>query len=56
LLTLSTALVRSAATLRVRALVRYVQPTSAALLLLAGAYAVYYWLTLGGLLRGVLPG
>ena len=29
---------------------RYVQPASALLLLAAGAYLIYYWLTLGGLL------
>jgi cytochrome c biogenesis protein CcdA len=31
-------------------LVRWVEPVSAILLLLTGAYVVYYWLTLGGLL------
>jgi cytochrome c-type biogenesis protein len=54
LFTLGTALFRSAATTRARILIRYVQPASAALLLLAGAYIVYYWLTLGGLLRVAL--
>ena len=51
-LTVSTALFRSAATVQVRSLIRYVQPASAGLLLLAGGYIIYYWLTLGGLLRG----
>ncbi|HET8627136.1 MAG TPA: cytochrome c biogenesis protein CcdA [Thermomicrobiales bacterium] len=32
---------------------RYVQPVGAVLVLLAGAYLIYYWLTLGGLLAGV---
>lgn len=32
---------------------RVFEPLSAVLLLLVGAYVVYYWLTLGGLLRGV---
>jgi len=31
-----------------------VQPASAALLLLAGAYIIYYCLTLGGLLAALL--
>jgi cytochrome c biogenesis protein CcdA len=30
---------------------QYVQPATAVLLLVAGAYIVYYWLTLGGLLN-----
>ncbi|HEX3722071.1 MAG TPA: cytochrome c biogenesis CcdA family protein [Nitrolancea sp.] len=50
LLTLATALFKAAAVRRVRHLSRYVQPMSAALLLVAGGYIVYYWLTLGGLL------
>jgi Ni,Fe-hydrogenase I cytochrome b subunit len=29
---------------------RWVEPVSAVLLLVTGAYVVYYWLTLGGLL------
>lgn len=50
LLTLSTAFVKFAAIGKVRSVVRYVQPASVLLLLLAGAYIIYYWLTQGGLL------
>lgn len=50
LLTLSTTFVEFAALRKARMLVRYVHPVSAMLLLLAGAYITYYWLTLGGLL------
>jgi hypothetical protein len=32
----------------------YVQTVSAILLMLAGAYIVYYWLTLGGLLEAIV--
>lgn len=53
LLTLSTAIFKAAAMAKARTLVRYVEPVSAALLLLAGAYIVYYWLTLGGLLAAM---
>jgi cytochrome c biogenesis protein CcdA len=49
-LTLGTALFKAAAVQRVRRASRYVQPMSAVLLLVAGGYIVYYWLTLGGLL------
>ena len=34
----------------VRAITRYANPVSGALLLLTGAYVVYYWLTLGDLI------
>ncbi len=47
------ALFRDAVLTRTRMAMRYVQPASAALLLLAGAYIMYYWLTLGGLLAAV---
>lgn len=50
---LGLALFRDAVIMRARAAVRYVQPAGAVLLLLAGAYIIYYWLTLGGLLAGV---
>ena len=54
-LTLGTALFSQAVVAPARRLTRYVQPASALLLLLAGTYLVYYWLTLGGLLpRGLL--
>jgi cytochrome c biogenesis protein CcdA len=49
-LTLATAFLGRAAVSRVRAVARYVQPVSAALLLLVGAYTIYYWLTVGQLL------
>ncbi len=50
ILTMVVALFKMAAVQRVRNLGRLVQPVSAAMLLLAGGYIVYYWLTLGGLL------
>ena len=50
LLTIGAALFKAAAVQRVRQLSRYVQPMSAVLLLVAGGYIIYYWLTLGGLL------
>jgi hypothetical protein len=48
------ALFRDAVVARARQAMRYVQPASSALLLLAGAYIIYYWLTLGGLLSALL--
>lgn len=53
LLTLGVAFFKHAALSRVRTLSRYVEPVSALLLLVAGAYIVYYWLTIGGLLKTV---
>ncbi|HVB65859.1 MAG TPA: cytochrome c biogenesis protein CcdA [Nitrolancea sp.] len=50
LLTIAAALFKAAAVQRVRQISRYVQPMSAVLLLVAGGYIIYYWLTLGGLL------
>jgi cytochrome c-type biogenesis protein len=47
------AVFRDAVVTRARVAMRYVQPASAVLLLLAGAYIIYYWLTLGGLLAAV---
>jgi len=52
-LTLSTAVFQSALLARLRRLGRYMQPISALLLLLAGAYIVYYWLTQGELLATI---
>jgi cytochrome c biogenesis protein CcdA len=49
-LTLGTALFKQAAVARVRTVLPFVQPASAILLLGAGAYLIYYWLTIGGLL------
>jgi len=51
LLTLGISLLQVAALRSVRRVVPFVQPVSAGLLLLAGAYLVYYWLTVGGILR-----
>lgn len=50
-LTLGTAIFKSALVANIRGISQYVQPVSAVLLLLAGTYIVYYWLTLGGLLE-----
>jgi cytochrome c biogenesis protein CcdA len=49
-LTVAVAALRGASLRRMRRLPRYVAPISAALLLAAGAYLVYYWLTIGRLL------
>ncbi|MDQ3691535.1 MAG: cytochrome c biogenesis protein CcdA [Chloroflexota bacterium] len=49
-LTLAVALFRSAMVRRLRAAVRFVDPIGTALLFVGGAYIVYYWLTIGGLL------
>lgn len=53
ILTLVVALFKMAAVQRVRELGRFVQPVSSGLLLIAGGYIVYYWLTLGGLLASI---
>lgn len=50
-LTLVTALFKATAVRRIGQLSRYVGLASALLLFLAGGYTIYYWLTLGGLLR-----
>jgi len=49
-LTLSLALFKSALLLGMRRAVAYVQPVSAVLMLAAGGFIVYYWLTFGQLL------
>jgi cytochrome c-type biogenesis protein len=49
-LTLSIAIFRNAMISKVRKVLPYIQSVSAGLLLVAGAYIVYYWLTLGELL------
>ena len=49
-LTVSIALFQSTLVGPLRHLMRWVEPLGAAFLLVAGAYIVYYWLTLGGLL------
>ena len=48
-LTLSVALWQSVMINWARKTIPYVQPVSGVLLLLAGAYLVFYWLTVGGL-------
>ncbi len=50
-LTVGISLLQAAVLRSVRVLLPFVQPVSAGLLLLAGAYLVYYWLTVGGILR-----
>lgn len=52
-LTLAVAVFKHAALRRARRVLPVVQPLSALLLLIAGAYIIYYWLTLGGLLGSV---
>ena len=49
-LTISIALFRSALVGQMRRLLPYVERVGTALLLVAGTYIVYYWLTIGGLL------
>jgi len=51
--TLGIAVLRDGVLRRTRLVMRYVEPASAVFLLLAGAYIIYYWLTLGGLLAAV---
>jgi hypothetical protein len=52
-LTVGAALFKHAALGGVRRVLPFVQPLSALLLLVAGAYIIYYWLTFGGLLRSI---
>jgi len=52
-LTVGMALVKGAITRFVRNLVPYVEKASAVFILLAGAFVVYYWLTIGGLGRAI---
>ena len=49
-LTLGVVAFKSVTVSAVRGVARYVQPVGALLLQAAGAYLIYYWLTLGGLL------
>ena len=49
LLTLSIALFKEAIIGIMRKTLPYMQPLSAALMILAGTYIVFYWLTIGGL-------
>ena len=50
LLTVGMALFQSAAVGAVRKALPLIQPVSAGMMILAGSYIVFYWLTLGGLL------
>ena len=52
-LTFGVALFEHAAPGGLRWVLPVVQPLGALLLLVAGAYIIYYWLTLGGPLRSV---
>ena len=49
-LTLALALFKGALVGSLRKIIPYVQPASAAFMILAGAYIVFYWLTIGGVL------
>jgi len=49
-LTLSMAVFKAAFIMKLRQALAYIQPISTVLLLAAGSYIVYYWLTQGGLL------
>ena len=50
LLTLAIALFKGAMVGLLRKVIPYVQPVSAGFMILAGAYIVFYWLTIGGVL------
>ena len=53
-LTLSLALFKGVVVNTIQRGLRYVQLVSAVLLMVAGAYIIYYWLTLGGLLAAIV--
>ncbi len=53
LLALTAALLKQTAMPRVRRLSSLVEPVSAVLLLLTGAYVVFYWLSPGGVLASI---
>lgn len=52
-LTLAMGLFKGAMVGTLRRALPYVQPVSAALMVMAGSYIVFYWLTIGGLLKRV---
>ncbi len=54
MLTLGIALFKGAVVGTLRRALPYVQSVGAILLVIAGAYIVYYWLTLGGLLKAIV--
>jgi cytochrome c biogenesis protein CcdA len=55
LLTVGVSLLQAAALRSVRWVLPFVQPVSAGLLVLVGGYLVYYWLSVGGILRSAIP-
>ena len=52
-LTVGMAMFKGAMVLTLRKALPYIQPFSAGLMIVAGAYIVYYWLTLGDLGAGL---
>ena len=52
-LTVGMALFKGAMVGALRKSLRYIQPVSAGLMIVAGSYIVYYWLTIGGLLERI---
>ncbi len=48
-LTLTLAILKTGLTIRLRQMLPYIEPLGAVLMLVAGAYVMYYWLTIGGL-------
>ena len=48
-LTLTLAVLKTGLTIRLRQALPYIEPLGAVLMLVAGAYVMYYWLTIGGL-------
>ena len=53
ILTVGMALFQETLAIRLRGALRYFQPFSALLMIVVGAYMVYYWLTIGDLGRGI---
>jgi hypothetical protein len=52
-LTRAIAVFRGSVRTKARPAMRYVESAGAPLLLIAGAYIMYYWLTLGGLMSAI---
>jgi len=52
-LTLAAAVVGHGAVRKVRRLGAYLQPVGAVVLMLAGGYVVYYWLSAGGIVSAI---
>ena len=53
ILTIGTALFRGAVARYVRKFLPYVEKASAVLIIIAGTFVIYYWLTIGGLARNI---